>query len=208
MINKMFDTLFIDEAGQSAIHTAIGPLFRFRRAVIVGDVFQLEPIHQHKNKIVETFHLNNQIKSLIDADENSIQNAADRGSDVYDILNEHRRCEKSIVEFSNQHIYNNCLLITKEDQIKPLLNNNIVMIDVRGVKSNNVNSSEIDICGHVVDKLIDIYGNDYKKEIGIITPYKNQANSLKSRFSDIECGTVHVFQGDEKEKNYFEFSDR
>lgn len=208
MIKEIFDTLLIDEAGQSAIHTAIGPLFRFRKAVVVGDVFQLEPIRRHKNEIIETSHLSAQLKSLVNADENSIQNAADRGSDVYDILkdekvgiilNEHRRCEKSIVQFSNQYVYNNCLQVTKENQIKPFLNRNIVMLDVRGIKSDNINSTEIDICIRVVDKLVEIYGDEYKKKIGIITPYRKQADSLNDHFKNIDCGTVHVFQGDEKE---------
>ena len=73
------------------------------------------------------------------------------------------------------------------------------MIDVRGTKEKNVNTSEIDICSRIVDKLLEINGEDYKKNIGIITPYKNQVNRLASNFKDISCGTVHAFQGKEKE---------
>lgn len=208
MIHEMFDTLLIDEAGQSAIHTAIGPLYRFRKAVIVGDVFQLEPIHKYKNNLIETTKFTNEIKALVDVNENSIQNAADRSSDVFDlindqkvgmILNEHRRCENSIVQFSNKYVYGNSLILTKEDQEKPFLKNNLIMIDVRGTKEKNVNTSEIDICSRIVDKLLEINGEDYKKNIGIITPYKNQVNRLASNFKDISCGTVHAFQGKEKE---------
>ncbi len=208
MIHEIFDTLLLDEAGQSAIHTAVGALFRFRKAVIVGDVFQLEPIHIHKNNIIDTMEFSDDMKDILNADENSIQHAADRGSDVFDmmneqkvgiVLNEHRRCENAIVQFSNKYVYGDSLILTKEDKEKPLLKNNLIMIDVRGIKENNENTSERDICSRVVDKLLELNGENYEKNIGIITPYKKQANALKSDFKDIECGTVHVFQGKEKE---------
>lgn len=36
-------------------------------------------------------------------------------------------------------------------------------------------------------------------EIGIITPYNNQVNAIRQQLPDIEVGTVHKFQGREKE---------
>ena len=208
MIYGIFDTLFLDEAGQSIIHTAIGALYRFRKAVIVGDVFQLEPIRIHKNDVIDTVKLRDDMKEILNADKNSIQNAADRGSDVFDmmneqkvgiVLNEHRRCENAIAQFSNRYVYGNSLVLTKENRQKPLLKNNLIMIDVRGIKEKNENISEIDICSQVVDRLLELNNKNYEKNIGIITPYKKQADVLKDTFKNIECGTVHVFQGKEKE---------
>lgn len=210
MIHEIFDTLFIDEAGQALIHTVVGPLVRFRRAVVVGDVHQLEPIRKvRESSILERIDLPLQIKEKIDIEQNSVQNAADLGSEIYDILNqkevgivleEHRRCENSIVQFSNQYVYDKCLKIVKKDEKKAFLGHNFCMVDIRGVKNNkNENISEVNACERIVKELIQIHGNEYKNKIGIITPYKGQERLLRKRLPDIGLGTVHVFQGQEKE---------
>ena len=210
MIHGIFDTLFIDEAGQALIHTAVGPLVRFRRAVIVGDVYQLEPIRKvRESSILDRIDLPLQIKENIDIEKNSVQNAADSGSEIYDMLNqkevgivleEHRRCENSIIQFSNQYVYDKSLKIVNQDEEKAFLGHNFCMIDIRGVKNNrNENISEVEACEKIVEGLIQIYGNEYKEKIGIITPYKGQERLLRKRIPDIELGTVHVFQGQEKD---------
>lgn len=210
MIPEIFDTLMIDEAGQALIHTAIGPLFRFRRAIIVGDVFQLEPIRPMQNKsILDKVDLPIQAKENIDISKNSVQHAADRGSEIFDLLNgqkvgivleEHRRCESSIAQFSNQYVYDKCLKIVKKDEKKEFLGKNLCMLDIRGVKTRtNENKSEVEVCAKIVECLTRIYGSEYSKKIGIITPYKNQARLIKERIPNVESGTVHVFQGQEKE---------
>ena len=208
MIPEIFDTILIDEAGQAALHTAIGPLLRFRRALIVGDNFQLEPIHKNRNQPMNNSKIDDKYKDIIDVQKNSIQHCADRGSDFYDklgddkvgiVLTEHRRCERSIVKFSNDYVYQKTLIIKENDKQKDFLGSNICMIDVRGIQKGNVNESELEVCGKIIDGLVNIYGKNVKKNIGIITPFKNQANLLKVKFPDIESGTVHVFQGKEKE---------
>lgn len=210
MISGIFDTLMIDEAGQALIHTAIGPMMRFRKALVVGDVFQLEPIRTIENhSILEKVDLPMEIKENIDIDKNSVQHAADRGSEVFDLLNqqevgivleEHRRCENAIVQFSNQNVYDNCLKIVNQDEPKEFLGKNFCMLDVRGMKTKqNENRSEVEACIRIVKYLTGKYGNDYRRKIGIITPYKNQAHLLAKSLPDVDSGTVHVFQGREKE---------
>lgn len=210
MIQEMFDLLLIDEAGQALIHTAVGPLFRFRRAVVVGDIFQLEPIRNTvESSIIDGIELPIQIKENIEIEQNSVQHAADRGSEIFDelaqqkvgiVLQEHRRCESAIVQFSNQYVYDKCLKIVKQDEKKDFLGYNFCMVDVRGVKSRgNENISEVEVCRKIVEMLVQIYGKGCKKKIGIITPYKNQARLLKEKMPDIDSGTVHTFQGQEKD---------
>ncbi|WP_373127445.1 AAA domain-containing protein [Dielma fastidiosa] len=209
LIQGLYDTILIDEAGQYSIHTVIAPIYRCRKAIIVGDTKQIEPIRNQNNYVIENSKLSDQMKQLFDVNLNSIQNAADRASDVYDILddkkvgiilNEHRRCERSIVEFSNQYVYKNQLKIIKEDTVKPFLKYSLCMIDVRSVEvKRHINNAEIDMCVKIIDRLLVIYGNDYKKNIGIITPFRKQADALKARIPEIECGTVHLFQGREKD---------
>lgn len=209
LIKEIFDTVLIDEAGQAPIHNAVTPLYRFRRAIIVGDVFQLEPVRKNNINVIDKSAVHEKHKSILDINENSVQHAGDRGSFVYDILhnnhvgiilNEHRRCEESIIAFSNEYVYDNALKIVKKDEPKAFLASNFVMLDVRGRKSrHNVNQAELLMCQRVIDKLVSMYGEAYKNKIGVIAPFKNQATELAKRFPDIDSGTVHVFQGKEKE---------
>ena len=209
MINGIFDTIMFDEAGQALLHTAAGPLYRFRKAIIVGDVFQLEPIRGQKERLIEQYDFSQEEKAKLDIEENSIQHAADRGSRVFDLLSqkevgivltEHRRCERDIVEFSNRMVYNNCLTTVKENREKPFLNKNLCMIDIRGIKNKrNENHNEVAICKRVIKQLTEIYGEEYKEKIGIITPYRHQAELLRKEIPEIASGTVHAFQGQEKE---------
>lgn len=209
MIEGLFDTVMFDESGQALLHTAVAPLFRARKAIIVGDIFQLEPIRGNEERLVERYEFESETESCIDIEKNSIQNGADRGSDVYEMLNdqkvgiildEHRRCEKAIAEFSNQYVYENRLKIVKRDEKNEIFENNLCFIDVRGTKNkNNENPSEVNICENIVNIYIQHYGEQYRSKIGIITPFKNQAKLLSSYISKIDIGTVHSFQGQEKE---------
>lgn len=209
MIEGIFDTIMFDESGQALLHTAVAPLFRARKAVIVGDVFQLEPIRGVEERLVESYEFEAEIESLIDIERNSVQNGADRGSDVYEMLNnqrvgiildEHRRCEKAIVEFSNKNVYENRLKIIKGDESKEFFERNLCFIDVRGTKNKyNENLSEVNLCKNIVNLYIKQYGEEYRNKIGIITPFKNQARLLSTHIPKVDIGTVHSFQGQEKE---------
>lgn len=209
MIEGLFDTIMFDESGQALLHTAVAPLFRARKSIIVGDIFQLEPIRGIEERLVEKYEFDPQTEDFIDIERNSVQHGADRGSDIYEVLNdqkvgiildEHRRCEKAIVEFSNKYVYEKRLKIVKGDERKEFLGGNLCFIDVRGTKSrNNENPSEVSICEKIVDSIIDQYGGQYRSKIGIITPFKNQVKLLRSYIPKVDIGTVHSFQGQEKE---------
>ncbi len=209
MIEGIFDTIMFDESGQALLHTAVAPLFRARKAIIVGDIFQLEPIRGNEERLVERYEFEPQTESFIDIERNSVQHGADRGSDVYEVLNdkkvgiildEHRRCEKAIAEFSNKYVYENRLKIVKGDESKEFFERNLCFVDIRGTKNkNNENPSEVNICENIVNLYIEQYGEQYRSKIGIITPFKNQAKILSSYIPKIDIGTVHSFQGQEKE---------
>lgn len=209
MIEGIFDTIMFDEAGQALIHTAVAPLYRSRNAVVVGDIFQLEPIRGSEERLIERYNFDSLTERCIDIEQNSVQSGADQGADVYEmistdklgiVLEEHRRCEKAIVEFSNSYVYEKRLIIVKDDEPKDFLGKNLSFIDVRGVKNkNNENHSEANICVNIVNSLVKQFGEKYKSKIGIIAPFKNQTNLLKKRIANIDIGTVHSFQGQEKE---------
>ncbi|OPX42466.1 viral (superfamily 1) RNA helicase [Ruminiclostridium hungatei] len=209
MISGLFDTIMFDEAGQALLHTAVAPLYRARKCIIVGDVFQLEPIRGSEERLVERYKFDQNTEGCIDIERNSVQHGADRGADTYEVLNEqrvgiildeHRRCENAIVQFSNRHVYERRLKIVKEDEDKVFLGKNLCFIDVRGSKNkNNENSSEAIICERVINSIIALYGEEYRSKIGIVTPFKNQVKLIEKYVHKIEVGTVHSFQGQEKE---------
>jgi len=209
MISGIFDTIMFDEAGQALLHTAVAPLYRARKSIIVGDVFQLEPIRGIEERLVEEYDFDQNTEGCIDIERNSVQSGADRGADTYEVLNEqrvgiildeHRRCENAIIQFSNIHVYEKRLKIVEKDKDKEFLGKNVCFIDVRGSKNkNNENSSEASICERIIDSIIALYGEEHRNKIGIITPFKNQVKLIKKCVPKIEVGTVHSFQGQEKD---------
>ena len=209
MIEGIFDTIMIDEAGQVLLHYAVSPLYRARRAIIVGDTLQLEPIFNIKKKIIQSYEFTVELEGRIDIQNSSVQYCADAASDVFEkvgnnekgiMLEEHRRCEESIMLFSNKHLYENKLKLMVKDSVHGFLGSSLCFIDTRGVKQkNNTNLLEVTVCKRIVDWFVEEYGQEYKNKIAIITPYKNQKELLKENIPDVEIGTVNTFQGREKE---------
>ncbi|MBM7645971.1 hypothetical protein JOD45_002196 [Scopulibacillus daqui] len=215
MLENLIDLLLVDESGQILPHYLVSPLYRSSRAVIVGDIAQIDPV---RTISVEMSDLKpdvpESLQDMIDISSNSAQHYADRHSDIYEImaeervgviLEEHRRCESSIAAFSNHYVYQDKLTIIKEDNNDKLFANNLVAIDVRGKQtSNNVNEKEAALCEKIVQEFINRFGDHVKNDIGIITPFRNQAEYLRNSIKGIDIGTVHTFQG--QEKKYILFS--
>lgn len=118
----MLGTLIVDEAGQAPPQMAVGALFRSRRAVIVGDPKQVEPVVTDdllllKNAYKEDVYQPYKSKKL------SVQQFADRmnpyGTYLENEHNEkewvgcplivHRRCISPMYEISNYISYNNTM---------------------------------------------------------------------------------------------------
>ena len=209
MIEGLFDLMLVDESGQILPHYLIGPLYRTRRVIAVGDVHQLEPIRLQNNNLIDMHeNIQTDLQEYICIERNSVQSYVDFRSDIFEqdnekkfgiILEEHRRCENSIVQFSNKYVYSNRLNIVNKDNHNKLFGSNLVAFDVRGIQTvSNVNELEVDICKKIIDTYVTSYGEEIRKDIAIITPYKNQELNLKREIKNISIGTVHTFQGQEK----------
>lgn len=207
MIPKLFDQVLIDESGQILPHYVIGALFRANQAVVVGDVFQLEPIRLQNSNLIDKYQsIDERMHEMVCIEMNSVQSYSDMRSDIYEqigkdkvgvILEEHRRCENSIAQFSNQFVYNGKLTIVEQDNHDKPLGRNLVTFDVRGKqRSDNVNELEASMCERIIEYLRSTGINS--DDIAIITPYKNQVIHLKNKLKNIDIGTVHTFQGQEK----------
>jgi len=212
MIKKLFDLLIIDEAGQVLPHFLVAPLYRMNRAVIVGDQRQLQPIPGSENPINES-KLNDEQKIIYDISNGSAQGFAQKGSDFGEcdstgrigvLLDQHRRCQKAIVQFSNKHIYESKLKLKRENKENKVFGSNLLFFDARSSSSKaKINQLEIDMIKRIVIELKQNITSNIEDKIAIISPFKNQVlsirNQLKNLVPNIAVGTVHQFQGQEKE---------
>lgn len=212
LLPGLFDLLLVDESGQIIPYYAFAPLYRFKRAVFVGDDKQIEPIRA----VPQGLLCQKYEKKFGEKDYNSLcldllsaQAYAARASSFCEwvenekygiMLNEHRRCEKSIMAFSNENIYDNILKLVKPDSTDKLFGKNLIAFDIRGNKTDDhTNIAEIEACRQIIDLYKHKYGDEITKDIAIITPFRNQAQKIKTELNNItEVGTIHTFQGAEK----------
>ena len=152
LIPEYIDLALIDEAGQILPHNLVSALYRVKKALIVGDVNQIEPIYHAVNKnfaanqerIGEKFE-------YIKIENNSIQALANKNTSIFIqgdniILNDHYRCEKNIIQFSNANVYGNKLKMhLSNNQSKPF-GNNMIAFDIRGKREENSNEVEVEAC--------------------------------------------------------------
>lgn len=217
LIPEYIDLELIDEAGQILPHNLVPALYRGRKAVIVGDVNQIEPIYTVLNRNFNEYQkLIGNNYEYIKIEGNSVQALANKNTDILShqepiILNEHYRCEKNIVDFVNKNVYENKLIMNKRDDMNKPFSNNMVALDVRGKKEEkeNVNSVEVESCIEAIKYILEQYKDEEKPSIAIITPFKKQKVELENKLKelsikDIKVGTVHAFQG--QQKDYIIFS--
>jgi len=197
--NVKFDVAVIDEASQTTIPSILIPIAKAHRFILAGDHKQLPPtvLSNKAQKLSQTL-----FESLIDKYPHKSQ-----------LLNIQYRMNKKLMEFPNNEFYESQLKTDSEiENIKlgDLIDTNdddiISFIDTSYMPNNQekqlkdsksiINICERDICIKLVNQFISqgINPND----IGIITPYSDQANII-SDMTDVEVKTVDGFQGREKE---------
>lgn len=205
---NLIDKTLIDEAGIVLCHQAFPIIFRSKAAVVVGDPKQIQPIiplntalkDKFAKKMVKKYgkeiYVNySPVESKTAYDLSAPKNTEE---DNFLFLEEHFRCQKDIADYFNKHFYNNRLII-KTRKIHSDYNSNLVAYHVDGRTEGNVNVEEVKAVKDIVDHLTE--NNYYKVEdIGILSPYYNQAKKLKriKGISEEDVGTIHTFQGSEK----------
>lgn len=197
-----FDMTIMDEASQCNTAVSLVPIIRGKSMMLVGDPQQLNPV------ITLDPSINNELKAKYDINDsydyinNSIYKTFLANDSISQeiLLHNHYRCAKKIIDFNNKKYYNNQLNIKSKNELaKPLVFCDVV---------NNY-STEKNTAPNEVEEIINYVKDNPGKKIGIITPFKNQKDlieyTLKERKIDgeISCGTVHAFQGDEKDEILF-----
>lgn len=193
----MFDYVIIDESSQVTIPLTIPLLNKCKNIVVVGDDKQLPPI--------ETFNTECQFDEIYDSNKQSlITSFMKMFPDAITILLEHYRCNPSIIGFCNLKYYNNELIpFTNGNKEKESLSiyftsdGNHMRKIYDGDANGTYNQREIDTIDEIL--VSEELKNINHKEIGIISPYRLQVNKLQEKYLDIECDTIHKFQGREKD---------
>jgi len=198
--NYDFDIVFIDEASNTCISTALLALERAKRAVIVGDPYQLPPVYEINVPNAVRFSAFGYLYDIF-------------GRSLW--LRRHYRCNADIIGFSAREIYGNLeidarcygIKIPKVETTIPEVGDPekpVLFIDCRGeekkIGASKINEAEAEKACEICEELVDAVGED---EIGIITPYVKQRELIKSILADFginsEVATVHSYQGREKD---------
>ncbi len=192
-----FDMVIMDEASQCNTAVSLVPILRGRSLMLVGDPQQLSPVillTERENQILRRRY---GVTQEYDYLENSIYKcllACDAVSDEV-LLRDHYRCHPSIIQFNNRKYYNNKLHIASQvESDAPLI---FVEVPNDTATQKNTAPAEVEAIRHLLDQ-------DPERSVGIITPFVPQRDCIKQLlevrgYPNASCGTVHAFQGDEKD---------
>lgn len=202
------DLLIVDEAGQVAPEVGIATFALAKRAVVVGDVKQIEPVWNITNKIdIGNLKKCELIKSYEDliyekdfdpkgflSSTGSIMKMAQNACNFKEkgiaekgvMLVEHRRCYDEIINYCNVLAYNGQLVPLRGNAKSDLLFPPMYCIHVEGnsTTSNTSRHNQNEV-NAIVNWLLknrkaieDRYGK-LENAVGIITPFVGQKNSLR-----------------------------
>lgn len=195
--NLYFDMTIIDEASQCDTAHSLLPILRGKQLMLVGDPQQLNPVILLDQKDNDALKRIYKISEEYDFIKNSVYKtflAADSVSKEI-LLRHHYRCAKEIIEFNNKKYYANQLKIESAERGgRSLVFHNV---------SNN-SPLEKNVAPNEAEEIIRYAKENPTQKIGVITPFVNQKKLIESRIKsnrleNITCGTVHAFQGDEKD---------
>ncbi|MGL5436968.1 MAG: DEAD/DEAH box helicase [Lachnospiraceae bacterium] len=192
-----FDMVIMDEASQCNVAVGLVPIIRGKNLMLVGDPQQLNPVILLDPKDNLTLRNNYAVTDEYDYIDNSIYKtflASDSVSDEI-LLSSHYRCNRKIIDFNNKKYYNNKLNVLSRSEAKePLIF--WEMGDNQAYQRNTAPKEALAI--------LDFIKTQKNKSIGIITPFANQKGYIEqllkeNQVDEVTCGTVHAFQGDEKD---------
>ena len=193
----VFDMVIMDEASQCNTAVSLVPILRGESLMLVGDPQQLQPVillDPHDNAVLRRrYHVSEEYDYI----QNSIYKcflACDAVSDEV-LLRYHYRCDPKIIGFNNKKYYNGKLEIaSRGENPRPL-----VYLDVPRDTTLEKNTAPAEV--EAIDRYL---AGHPDASVGIITPFARQRARIEEmlrsrRYENASCGTVHAFQGDEKD---------
>ena len=213
----MFDVAIIDEASQCDIASCFPIMFRAKRAVIVGDDKQLPHLSflekAKEQSFLSQYGIPDKYQLMWRFRTNSMFDLADYYSMNSVMLDEHFRSLPPIIDFSNHEFYGDRIRVMKKDFGGQKV---LELVEVPDGKVDYDATRNLPEVEAVIKKLHEIVIEDERKNpdnpvsIGIISPFRAQVEQLKTSVSkvlsdhmlrkhQIEIGTAHTFQGDERD---------
>lgn len=192
--DMVFDYVIMDEASQVDIKTGALALSCAVNAVIVGDDKQLPNVVSREEELALTaIQATYQVDDRYNAATHSfLQSCLEIFPDApVTLLREHYRCHPKIIEFCNRRFYNGELIAMTTDK-----GEKDVLQVIRTVPGNHAR-------GHFNRREIDVIMQEVLPEcaetenIGIITPYRAQAEAINQAVGKDIASTVHKYQGRE-----------
>ena len=197
--------LLIDEAGQSVPHHAAGGIWRARRAIVVGDPFQVEPIitldRNADARLAERRGVPDQLRATL----GSAQTLADRANRygawitgrrgrpvwVGCPLTVHRRCVEPMFGIANRLAYDVFMvlgdgMLEAEARLtveRPLLGGSVwidVAVQTGGPK--HFIPEQAEVVRRIVLTFLDrgLVGEDGMPRLFVISPFRSMADGLRS----------------------------
>ena len=193
----LFDMVIMDEASQCNMAVSLVPILRGNNLMLVGDPQQLSPVILLDELTGERLKKRYCVTEEYDYRRNSIYKvylACDAVSDEI-LLHNHYRCHPEIIGFNNKKYYNSRLQIKTVSQ-EPVPLEYLDMQDAQAGLKNTAPAEAEAIAAYAAAHR--------ERSIGIITPFVNQKLLIEQALKEagvtgVTCGTVHAFQGDEKE---------
>lgn len=220
------DLLIMDEAGQVSTEIGMTSLAFAEKALIIGDTDQIEPIRSFGNnediKLMKEFDLidvydDMEERGLSASSGNMMQMAKMQSAISIDentkgmFLSDHWRCVPKIINYCNELVYKGRLILKKPSKDNPVFPAmGFAHIPSQSVKKGGSRFSPIEadvIVDWIVNNAANIkkaYDGNLADILGIVTPFSAQATEISKSLKQagikdkIQVGTVHRFQGGEK----------
>lgn len=227
MASAAFDLLIIDEASQCDIASVVPLLFRSRRMMVVGDPMQLPHISTLKRDI------DNRLRQRFDLLETQFGRFTHRVNSFFDLvataatlretggevqLQDHHRCHSSIADYCNQTFYRKTLRVMTDVQHLNCPQRGGArrggfcwsqeLADAEPAPGGGaISRGQI---AAIVAELRRLIQDDYPGTVGVVTPFRAQANRIRDQVA-AELGqqvpaqwrfhvdTADGFQGDERD---------
>ncbi|MGI6245753.1 MAG: DEAD/DEAH box helicase [Pseudochelatococcus sp.] len=195
--------LFIDEAGQAVPQAATGALLRAKRAVVIGDPLQIEPVFTLPKRLISDLAGQSPHTAGGDysPDSASVQMLADRcnpygteaggegdkGIWIGSPLRVHRRCLDPMFSIANRIAYDDRMIFGLDNRLDPVdqapFFGDSVWIDLPGaVAGRQTVPAQIDFVARLIADAIAHY--DELPKLYVISPFKEVKSSLAARLQD------------------------
>lgn len=227
-LTDFVDLLIVDEAGQVPAEIGGVGLSLGRKALVVGDIHQIEPVWSVGQHIdegnISRYGLRDQADQLDEAgcraSSGSLMRVArhasafvgETKSDPGIFLAEHRRCQTPIVAVCNDLVYANRLVPCTPTLSEPILPP-LGWANVRSPSGrrggSRFNAGEAEAIAEWLERrrgeIEQRYGKPIHELVGIVTPFSAQKGEIRSALGrhgidgDLTVGTVHALQGAERE---------